>query len=103
MRRRYGVDAVIITCGGGGVVACDNAGDWSATPHALGHIVDRVGAGDAFNAGAIMGYLQGDLTLGLETGTAMAALKHTMPGDLLLSTRAEIETARSGTHAGIRR
>jgi hypothetical protein len=50
-----------------------------------------------------MGYLQGDLPLGLETGTAMAALKHTMPGDLLLSTRAEIEAARSRSHTGIRR
>jgi 2-dehydro-3-deoxygluconokinase len=103
MRRRYGVDAVIITLGGGGVAACDDQGDWSAAPHVLGHVVDRVGAGDAFNAGAIMGYLQGDLSLGLATGTAMAALKHTMPGDLLLSTRAEIEAARSGSHSGIRR
>jgi 2-dehydro-3-deoxygluconokinase len=102
-RERYGVASAVITCGGDGAVACDDAGDWAATPFALGQIVDRVGAGDAFNAGVLMGYLQGDLKTGLEYGTAMAALKHTMPGDLLLSTRAEIEIAHSRSHSSIRR
>ncbi len=102
-RENYGVHSAVITCGGDGAVACDDDGDWAATPFALGQIIDRVGAGDAFNAGVLMGYLQGDLKLGLEYGTAMAALKHTMPGDLLLSTRAEIEAAHSRSHSGIRR
>lgn len=102
-RENYGVGAAVITCGGDGAVACDDSGDWAATPFALGQVVDRVGAGDAFNAGVLMGYLQGDLKLGLEYGTAMAALKHTMPGDLLLSTRAEIEIAHSRSHSSIRR
>jgi len=102
-RENYGIGSVVITCGGDGAVACDDAGDWAATPFALGQVVDRVGAGDAFNAGVLMGYLQNDLKLGLEYGTAMAALKHTMPGDLLLSTRAEIEIAHSRSHSSIRR
>ena len=102
-RENYGVSSAVITCGGDGAVACDDAGDWAATPFALGQIVDRVGAGDAFNAGVLMGYLQGDLKLGLEYGTAMAAFKHTIPGDLLLSTRAEIEIAHSRSHSSIRR
>lgn len=102
-RENYGVASAVITCGGDGAVACDDAGDWATTPFALGQIVDRVGAGDAFNAGVLMGYLQGDLKMGLEYGTAMAALKHTMPGDLLLSTRAEIEIAYSRSHSSIRR
>jgi 2-dehydro-3-deoxygluconokinase len=103
LRERYGVEVAVVTCGGDGAVACDDAGDFSATPYALGQVVDRVGAGDAFDAGVLMGYLQGDLALGLQYGTAMAALKHTMPGDLLLSTRAEIEAARTGAVSGIRR
>ncbi|HLK60696.1 MAG TPA: sugar kinase [Chthonomonadaceae bacterium] len=103
LRERYGVQVAVVTCGGEGAVACDDAGDWAATPYALGQVVDRVGAGDAFNAGILMGYLQDDLALGLQYGTAMAALKHTMPGDLLLSTRAEIEAARTGAVSGIRR
>lgn len=102
-RENYGVGSAVITCGGDGAVACDDSGDWAATPFALGQVIDRVGAGDAFNAGVLMGYLQNDLKLGLEYGTAMAALKHTMPGDLLLSTRAEIEIAYSRSHSSIRR
>lgn len=102
-RKRYGVGAAVVTCGGDGAVACDDRGDWACAPYRLAEVVDRVGAGDAFSAGVLMGYLQGDLKLGLEYGTAMAALKHTMPGDLLLSTRAEIEAARAGGFSGIRR
>jgi 2-dehydro-3-deoxygluconokinase len=45
-------------------------------------IVDRLGSGDAFDAGLIHGLLHDDLQLGLDYGIAMAALKHTIPGDL---------------------
>jgi 2-dehydro-3-deoxygluconokinase len=103
LRKRYGVGTAVVTCGGEGSRAADDRGDFSAFPTPLTQIVDRVGAGDAFNAGVLWGYLQDDLALGLETGTAMAALKHTMPGDLLLSTREEIEAARKGGTAGIKR
>ncbi len=103
LKARYGIGAVVVTMGGEGAVACDDAGDRAAAPYPLGQIVDRVGAGDAFNAGVIMGYLQNDLALGLEYGVAMAALKHTMPGDLLLSPRAEIEAARARSSTSIRR
>ena len=103
LKARYGIAAVVVTMGGEGAVACDDQGDQAAAPYPLGPVVDRLGAGDAFNAGVIMGYLQDDLKLGLEYGVAMAALKHTMPGDLLLSTRAEIEDARSGASTSIRR
>lgn len=103
LRKRYGAAAAVVTCGGQGAVACDDHGDRATTPYALTDVVDRVGAGDAFAAGVIYGYLNGDLDAGLEYGTAMAALKHTMPGDLLLSTRDEIEAARRGTRVEIRR
>lgn len=103
IKARYGVGAVVVTCGGDGARAVDDRGDWSSAAATLTQIVDRVGAGDAFNAGVLMGYLKDDLGTGLEYGSAMAALKHTMPGDLLLSTREEIEHARAGTAHSIRR
>lgn len=103
LRERYEVDTVIVTCGESGAAACTEAGPINVDASASPHIIDRVGRGDAFTAGVLMGYLQGDLTLGLRYGAAMAALKQTMPGDLLLSNRAEIEAALAPTTGGITR
>ena len=41
--------------------------------------------------GLIWGFLQGDLQLGLNYGTAMAALKHSIPGDEFAASREEVE------------
>jgi 2-dehydro-3-deoxygluconokinase len=65
--------------------------------------VDRVGAGDAGDAGILHGYLDGDLELGLRYGCAMAALKQSIPGDELIASRAEIEGLVRGVHTGIQR
>ena len=65
--------------------------------------VDRVGAGDAGDAGIIHGFLDGDLQKGLRYGSAMAALKQTIPGDELIATRAEIESVVNGGPSGIQR
>jgi 2-dehydro-3-deoxygluconokinase len=102
-RVRYGVGAAVITLSVGGAVACSESEEISTTPLPLGQIVDRVGAGDAFNAGLLMGYLEGDLMRGLRYGTAMAALKHSISGDLLISTRAEIDAVVAGCSTGISR
>jgi 2-dehydro-3-deoxygluconokinase len=103
LRERYEVDSVVVTCGEEGAVAATATGLIEASACASPHIVDRVGRGDAFNAGVLMGFLQGDLALGMRYGVAMAALKQTMPGDLLLSSRAEIEAALAPTSGAIRR
>jgi 2-dehydro-3-deoxygluconokinase len=44
-------------------------------------VVDRFGAGDAFVAGLLCGYLAGDVQWGLDLGDAMCALSHTTEGD----------------------
>ncbi len=54
-------------------------------------IIDRLGAGDAFAAGFLDGYLSGDLQRAINQGTAMAALKHTIPGEFCLVDRAELD------------
>lgn len=61
-------------------------------------VVDRLGGGDAFAGGFIAGYLEdaSNLLRGVELGSSASALKHTMPGDFLCATRAEIE---AGIHA----
>lgn len=59
-------------------------------------IVDRLGTGDAFVAGLIDGLLEGNLERGLEFGTAMSALKHSIPGDFPWVTRTEVEALIAG-------
>jgi 2-dehydro-3-deoxygluconokinase len=100
---RYGVGAAVITLSAGGAVAITDNEEITTLPLPLSQIVDRVGAGDAFNAGLLMGFLDGNLTRGLQYGTAMAALKHSIPGDLLISTRQEIDAVVGGSGTGIKR
>ncbi len=55
------------------------------------HIVDRVGGGDAFVAGILHGYLSKmSPANALEFGTAAAAIKHTIPGDINYVSEAEV-------------
>lgn len=56
-------------------------------------VVDRVGSGDAFIAGVLYGIIKHSFNLELaqEYGDAFAALKCTIPGDILISNQAEIE------------
>jgi 2-dehydro-3-deoxygluconokinase len=103
IRLRYGVRAAVVTDGASDAVASQETGITRCTPHVLEQVVDRVGRGDAFNAGVLYGLLAGNLALGLDYGVAMAALKLTMPGDLLIATKSEIEGARAKTGGTIRR
>ncbi len=58
----------------------------------LENIVDRVGAGDAFSAGLIYGLLNySDGKDALDFAAAAACLKHTIPGDVAILSREEVE------------
>lgn len=64
-------------------------------------IVDRVGGGDSFAAGLICGLVDGkDMKSALEFAVAASALKHTIPGDFNLVSRAEVETLVGGDGSG---
>jgi 2-dehydro-3-deoxygluconokinase len=57
------------------------------------HIVERVGGGDAFDAGLIYGLLQLPTSQeALEFASATAVLKHSIPGDFSRSTLEEVNT-----------
>ncbi len=58
--------------------------------------VDRIGAGDAFAAGFIHGFLASGIEQGLEYGAALAALKHTYYGDIAWVLEEDIRTLISG-------
>jgi 2-dehydro-3-deoxygluconokinase len=56
-------------------------------------IVDRIGSGDAFAAGALDGWLDGDVCEGLRRGVALAAIALSQHGDYPLTSRAELAAA----------
>ncbi|MPR33973.1 PfkB family carbohydrate kinase [Salmonirosea aquatica] len=79
-----------------------NGNEMLETPDVdINPIVDRVGGGDAFIAGLIHGLIRfGDEQKALEFGVAASALKHTIEGDALVSTEAEVEAIRQGETSG---
>ena len=64
-------------------------------------IVDRVGGGDSFAGGVICGFCDGkDFKETLEFAVAASALKHTIPGDANMVTRAEVDALAGGDGSG---
>lgn len=64
-------------------------------------IVDRVGGGDSFAAGVICGLLDGkSMKDSLEFGVAASALKHTIPGDFNMVSRADVDALVGGDASG---
>ena len=60
-------------------------------------IIDRIGGGDAFAAGIIHGVLSGqDLESTVQSGLALACLKHSLPGDASLFRQADIDAFLEG-------
>lgn len=60
-------------------------------------IVDRIGTGDAFAAGVLDGWLEGgDLAVMAARGLALAALKHTIAGDMCPVSRAMLDGFSAG-------
>ena len=60
-------------------------------------IVDRIGAGDAFAAGVLHALRRGeDIAGAARTGLALAALKHSLPGDASLFREADIAAYLAG-------
>jgi 2-dehydro-3-deoxygluconokinase len=97
LQELFQVERVVVTCGAEPALALE--GDTvHEQPSFAVQIVDRIGAGDAFAAGVLWGWLEGSLGLGLARGVAMAALKMTVRGDLFTLDRTDVEglLARQG-------
>jgi len=68
----------------------------------ISHIIDRIGAGDAFMAGIIYGLIvwPEDHQTALEFAVAATCLKHSISGDINLATVNEIKALMSGFGGG---
>jgi 2-dehydro-3-deoxygluconokinase len=84
-----------MTCGADGCIAFDGNRFYTAGGYDV-QAVNRLGAGDAFDAGLLYGYLMSDLQVGLNCGTAMAALKLTVPQNTPLVDRTDVEQMLAG-------
>jgi 2-dehydro-3-deoxygluconokinase len=63
----------------------------------LAGIVDRIGGGDAFASGVLHALRQGgDIAKAAQTGLALTALKHSLPGDAALFREADIDAFLAG-------
>jgi 2-dehydro-3-deoxygluconokinase len=73
---------------------------FSSKAYELTHIVDRVGTGDAFAGGLIYGLLHMKPKDAIEFAMAAGAIKHSVPGDILLCSLQEIKDLASGEAIG---
>ena len=95
LRERLEARRVVLTMGGDGAAWID--GETSgAAPGLTTSAIDRIGAGDAFAAGVLVGVLGDDLSSGVAKGTAMAALTMGTYGDHFLGDPGEVDQLLSG-------
>ena len=66
-------------------------------------IIDRIGSGDAFAAGALDGILDGDARGGLKRGVALAAIALSQFGDRVLTSRAELNAILAQSSSDVSR
>lgn len=79
----------------------DGINIYKSAEYDITHIVDRVGAGDAFMGGLIYGLLKYEGSQqALDFATAASCLKHSIYGDFNRVTVAEVESLMSGNKSG---
>ncbi|GMQ27610.1 sugar kinase [Algoriphagus confluentis] len=73
---------------------------FSSRAYELTHIVDRVGTGDAFAGGLIYGLLEMKPKDAIEFAMAAGAMKHSVPGDVLICSLEEVLELAKGEATG---
>ena len=99
----YGIETVVITRGATGSLAYT---DGRVVEQGVldSETVDAIGTGDAFVGGVLAELLAGsDIEQALQYGAATASLKRTVEGDVLVTTREEVEAALDESSDGISR
>lgn len=96
LKKDYGSEVVVITLGEKGSLAINDKVYYGRSYRL--REVNRLGTGDAFDAGFIYGYLKGGVQNGLDYAAAMAALKFTVPQNIPLISKEDVENLIRGVH-----
>ncbi|MBZ0286814.1 MAG: sugar kinase [Anaerolineae bacterium] len=92
LHERWNGSTIVMTAGGEGASAYDGKTIYHADVFTVPNPI-RIGAGDAFDTGLLYALMEGKpLSEALIYGNAVAALKLTIPGDIALITRQELDT-----------
>jgi 2-dehydro-3-deoxygluconokinase len=104
LHARWQRPTVILTKGSDGAMGFDGSQIYDVPTFGNVQVVDRIGAGDAFDAGLFCALLDGQpLGAAMRYGNAVAALKMTMPGDFALVSRAEVDALLAAGSSDIQR
>jgi 2-dehydro-3-deoxygluconokinase len=104
LRRRAPKTIIALTLGEQGSVVLADRMHRPTRLYAIDAVADRVGAGDAFAAGFLYGLLTShDVQYAQDCGTALAALKCTMWGDIAVIRPGELEELMAQPDPRIRR
>jgi 2-dehydro-3-deoxygluconokinase len=99
----YDIETVVVTRGASGSVAYTD-GEICEQGVIDAETVDAIGTGDAFVGGVLAELIAGsDIETALNYGAAAASLKRTVEGDVLVTTREEVEDALDQSTGGISR
>jgi 2-dehydro-3-deoxygluconokinase len=89
LQKRFQVPQLALTVAEAGAIGLSDGNFYEAPGYKV-HMVDRIGAGDAFAAGVISGILRDDFALGLKYGVAMSALQLSLRGDMFRLSEADV-------------
>jgi len=111
LEKKFGFTAVAITLRENPLVLLNSwsailiaGGELHRAPRYEVEVVDRIGAGDAFSGGLIAARLENQSWEdALRFATAASALKHSIPGDFCLVTRAEVDQLLGGASLRVAR
>jgi len=99
----YDLETVVVTRGEAGSLAYTD-GELYEQGIVDGETVDAIGTGDAFVGGVLAELIAGSaVDTALEYGAAAASLKRTLEGDVLVTSREEIEAVLGESDGGISR
>lgn len=102
LMERFGCKVIAMTIGAEGAIALKDGQFFRGEPFRAKPI-ERLGSGDAFDAGFLYGYFRSGVAEALKYGNALAAFKYSIPGDMVFVTKDELEQILEGQSSSIKR